>query len=166
MTPEQIRELFDFNAWANQRMLDACGALTDEQSTRDLGNSFPSVRDTLAHILGAEWIWLERWQGRLPTALLSPGDFADLAAIRARWVEVERDVRGFVGRLSADDLARVQQVWTLKGEPYSHPLWQMIQHLVNYGSYHRGQITMMLRVLGAKPIGTDLIAFYRERAKA
>ena len=72
MTPEEIRTLFAYDAWANGRTLDACAALTPEQFTRDLGSSFRSVRDTLAHILGAQWIWLERFHGRSPTALPKP----------------------------------------------------------------------------------------------
>ncbi len=61
--------MFQYNHWADRRMLDACAALTNEQFTRDLGSSFSSVRDTLAHLYGAEWIWNERFKGRSPSAL-------------------------------------------------------------------------------------------------
>src|SRR3990172_8864132 len=166
MNRQDIITLFDYNAWANERILGAVESLTAEQFTRDLGNSFPSVRDTLAHILGAEWIWHERWHGRSPTALLTPADFPDLASIRARWGEVESDIRKFVGGLNESTLARVHEYRLVSGTASAQPLWQLIQHLVNHGSYHRGQITMMLRILGAKPVGTDLITFYRERPAA
>jgi uncharacterized damage-inducible protein DinB len=166
MTPEHIRLLYDYNAWANHRSLDACAPLAPEQFTRDLGNSFPSVRDTLAHIYGAEWIWHERWNGRSPAALPPGTEFPELAALRGRWSELESTIRGYVGRLTEADLQRVLDYRLINGQASAQPLWQLIQHLVNHGSYHRGQITMMLRVLGAKPIGTDLITFYRERAAA
>ena len=65
MDTNDFRLLYDFNVWANHRTLDACSSLAPEQFTRDLGSSFRSLRDTLAHIYGAEWIWLERWQGRV-----------------------------------------------------------------------------------------------------
>ena len=164
MMPEQVRLLYDYNAWANHRVLEACAALTDEQFTRDLGSSFRSVRDTVVHILGGEWLWLEHWRGRMPSGLPPAADFPTLASIRARWTEIERDLLGFVGELSAADLAREQEIRTTTGKTYRHPLWQMLQHLANHGTYHRGQVATLLRQLGVKPVATDLIAFYRERA--
>jgi len=165
MTLEEIRLLYDYNAWANRRVLDACGALTDEQFTRDLGSSFRSVRDTLAHIMGAEWIWLERWwHGNSPTALPKPDQFPNLASLRQRWAHVESDLSNFIASLLQEQLTGPRSYRTTKGEEQSQPLWQMLQHLANHGSYHRGQITTMLRQLGAKPISTDMIVFYRERS--
>jgi uncharacterized damage-inducible protein DinB len=164
MTPEQIQLLYEYNAWASHRLLDACAALTEEQFTRSNGSSFPSVRDTLVHIMGAEWVWLERWQGRLDVTLPSASDSPGLADIRRRWAQLERDLLAFVAKLTAEDLAGTRNLRTLKGEPYALPLWQLMQHVVNHGSYHRGQVTTMLRQLGASAVATDLVAFYRERA--
>lgn len=164
MRIETFRALYDYNAWADHRLLDACAALSHEQFTRDLGAGFPSVRDTLVHILDGEWFWLERWQGRSPAGLPPANRFSDLAGIRARWSEVEGELLRFVAGRTAEDLARVQHYRTTEGNPNSQPLWQMLQHLANHGSYHRGQITSMLRQLGAVPAATDLILFYRERA--
>lgn len=164
MNLDDVRLLYDYNAWANHRTLDACSSLADEQFTRDLKSSFASVRDTLVHLIFAEWIWLERWHGRSPTTLLNAADFANLAEVRRRWEEVERDLTDYIASLNADDLARVIHHTTTKGEPQSAPHWQMLQHVANHQSYHRGQIATMLRQLGAKPIPTDLIFFYRERA--
>jgi uncharacterized damage-inducible protein DinB len=163
MTPEDARTLYAYDAWANRRVLDACAALAPEQFTKDLGSSFRSVRDTMAHIMGAEWLWLERFQGR--TARLPSGDqFPDLASLRTRCTEVERDLLAYVGGLSAADLERSFDYWDMKGNPHTSVLWQTLQHVANHSTYHRGQVTTLLRQLGAKPIGTDLIGFYRERA--
>lgn len=164
MTPEEIRALYNYNAWANHRTLDACAALSDEQFARDLGSSFRSVRDTLVHIMGAEWIWFERWHGRSPGALPTADEFPTPASVRARWAEIERDLLSFVAGLSAEDLARVHEVRTLTAGTAANPLWQMLQHVVNHSSYHRGQVVTMLRQLGATPVSTDLIRYYRERA--
>jgi len=111
----------------------------------------------------AEWLWLERWLGRSPTGPPS-GEFSDLASIRAGWQEIENDLRKFVRTLSAPDLERVVTYRNTKGHAFSNPMWQMLQHLVNHGTYHRGQITPMLRQLGATPLATDMIAFYREQS--
>jgi uncharacterized damage-inducible protein DinB len=164
MTPEEIRLLYDYDGWANRRILDACAALAPEQFTRDMGSSFRSVRDTLAHILGAQWIWLERFQGRSPGALPKADQFPDLTALRARWDEVQRDLLAYVGGLSAGELDGTFEYRTSRGDVFRNVLWQTLQHLVNHGSYHRGQVTTMLRQLGAAPVSTDLIGFYRERA--
>jgi uncharacterized damage-inducible protein DinB len=164
MTPEEIGLLYDYNAWANHRALDAVSALPPEQFTKPLGSSFPSVRDSLAHICGAEWVWLERFEGRSPSSLPDPSQFGDSASLGAHWAEQETRLLTFVRGLRQTDLDRVMEYKTLKFGVYRNPLWQSMQHLVNHGTYHRGQVTTMLRQLGAQPILTDLMHFYRERA--
>ncbi|PYU21908.1 MAG: damage-inducible protein DinB [Acidobacteria bacterium] len=164
ITPEHARALFAYDAWANRRILDATAALSPEQFTRDLGSSFRSVRDTLAHILGAEWVWLERFHGRMPASLPSADQFPDLASLRGRWTQFESDLLSYVGGLSAADLERSFDYRDTKGNPHSFVLWQALQHLANHGTYHRGQVITLLRQLGAKPVSTDLIGFFRERA--
>lgn len=162
MTPEEVRTLYAYNSWANHRVLDACAPLSAKQFTQNLHSSFPSVCDTLAHIMLAEWLWLERWQGRSPA--FPPSDFVDLASIRARWQKIETDLNAYVQKLSAADLDRVVEYKNTKGHAFSNPMRQMLQHVVNHGTYHRGQITTMLRQLGATPLTTDLIAYYREQS--
>jgi len=65
--------LLDYHYWARDRVLDAVEALTPEQLTRDMGNSFKSVLDTLAHLHSSEWIWLSRWHGESPTTHIVSG---------------------------------------------------------------------------------------------
>jgi uncharacterized damage-inducible protein DinB len=156
--------LYDFNAWADRRTLEACAALSDAQFVQDLGNSFPSIRDTLAHVMLVEWVWLERWNNRAPDKYPPASDFPNLASVRARWTEIERDLLAYIASLNSADLQRVVHHKTMAGAPQAAPLWQMLQHLVNHGTYHRGQVATMLRQLKVKPQSTDLIMFYRERA--
>jgi uncharacterized damage-inducible protein DinB len=164
MNVEDFRLLYDYNAWADHRTLDACAALSSEQFTRDMGSSFHSVRDTLLHIMQVEWLWLERWHGRSPASFAANGEYSNVESIRSRWLEIERDLLDYVASLTNEEVQRVVQHKTTAGVPQAAPLWQMLQHLVNHGTYHRGQVATMLRQLGAKPIATDLIFFYRERA--
>ncbi len=159
MTPEHVCWLYEYNAWANRCVLEACGALSDEQFTRDLGSSFRSVRDTVVHIFGAEWIWLERWHGRSPTALPAAAELSTLGSVRARWAEVERDLMDFVAGLSVADLDRVIEYRNTRGNRFGYPLRSMLQHLVNHGTYHRGQVATLLRQLGAQPRPTDLLRY-------
>ena len=166
MTPEEMRVLYDYNAWANRRQLEATANVTTEEFLRPMGSSFGSLRDTLAHIYGAEWVWLERFQGRSPGALPDVTQFQDLPSLREKWLEHEARLLAFVGNLTQADLDRVMEYKTLKFGVYRNPLWQSMQHVVNHGSYHRGQVTTLLRQLNAQPILTDLMHFYRERAVA
>ena len=164
MDLRDLQTLLDYHYWARDRVLAAVEGLTPEQFTRDLGSSFKSVRDTLAHTFSAEWAWYSRWQGTSPTAMLPATDFPDVATLRAKWIEHESKVRAYIAALDDEGIDRVVEYKLLNGQPGASPLWQMLQHMVNHASYHRGQVTTMLRQLGATPgKGMDMIAFYRLR---
>jgi uncharacterized damage-inducible protein DinB len=164
MQIDAIRELYDYNHWANQRVLSAMTPLTDDMFTRNMGNSFVSLRDTLAHILGAEWIWLERWLGRSPKALLSASDFPTLQALQRRWAAVRLDQNQYIQTLVPDRLNDDVSYTNTRGERYSYALWRQMLHVLNHSSYHRGQVTTLLRQMGAEPAGTDLLVYYDQAA--
>ena len=166
MTPELTRQLFAYNHWANSRALEAAAQLSDEQFTKQLGSSFSSVRDTLVHICGAEWIWLERFLGNSPSSIPNESSIQTAASLRAHWQPQADKLIAYVSGLTQPDLDRVFEYKTLNFGIYKNPLWQSLQHLANHGTYHRGQVATMIRQLGAKPILTDLMHFYRERATA
>ncbi len=164
MNLAELETLLEYHYWARDRVLDAVEALSAEQFTKDLGSSFKSVRDTLAHTYFAEWAWYSRWTGNSPTAALPADMFPNVGALRRAWSEHEGKVRAFVHGLGDEGVKRVIEYKLLSGQPGKSVVWQMIQHLVNHGSYHRGQVTTLLRQLGAAPAKSmDLIAFYRER---
>ena len=164
MNQQDLRTLLDYHYWARDRVLDALEPLTPEQLTRDMGNSFKSIHETVAHIYAAEWAWHERWHGRSPTALLPADQFPDLASIRRQWSELEAKMRSYVDGLSDDGASRVIEYKLLSSQAGSSPVWQMLQHVVNHASYHRGQVTTMLRQLGAQPPKSlDMIGYYRSR---
>ena len=164
MNLQDLRTLVDYHYWARDRLLEAIAPLTADQLNRDLGSSFTSIRETVVHIYAAEWAWYSRWQGSSPTALL-PGDrFPDVVAIRSAWAELEGKMRTFLDGLGEDGVARVFDYKLLSQQPGSSQFWQMLQHVVNHASYHRGQVTTMLRQIGAQPgKSMDMIAFYRTR---
>ena len=159
-----MRVLFDFNAWANHRALDSASALSPEQFTRALGSSFSSVRDTLVHVCSGEWVWLERFEGRSPAAFPDLQHLDTVSDLREHWLAQEAALLSFVNGLAQQDLDRFLEYRTFKFGTYRNPLWQSMQHVVNHGTYHRGQVTTLLRQLGAQPVLTDLMHFYRERS--
>jgi uncharacterized damage-inducible protein DinB len=164
MNLEELRQLVDYHYWSRDRMLDAAQALTPEQYARDLGSSFKSVRETVVHVYSAEWAWYSRWVGTSPSKPLSPAEFPDVESIRRAWKELEGNVRRFLDTLGEKDVDRVFDYKMFSGKESQSVFWHMLQHVVNHATYHRGQVTTLLRQLGAAPVSTDLIAFYRERA--
>jgi len=159
-----IRELYGYNRWANARIFETVRPLTPEQLARDLGSSYPSVRDTLVHVVGAEWLWLERWRGTSPKTVLGPADFPRADTLEARWREVEADQRVFLDGLTEERLASMVRYVNLQGQPWEYPLWRQMVHLVNHSSYHRGQVAAMLRQLGSRAVSTDFLVFHDEVA--
>jgi uncharacterized damage-inducible protein DinB len=166
MNPDYFQLLFDYNTWANHRLLDACEALSPDQFTRDLHSSFPSVRDTLAHIAGGEWLYLERFRNRSPEKLPASNKYPDLASLRAKWTQIENDLSDLIAGLSQAGLDRVLEYRNTRGTPYSNPTSELLQHLANHSTYHRGQVTTMLRQLGAKAATLDLIYYFRDKPDA
>jgi uncharacterized damage-inducible protein DinB len=163
MHKKDFQILFDYNRWANVRVLDAASKLTTEQYTRDLSSSFRSAQDTLTHIIAAEWVWLRRWKGTSPKTLFDPAEFPNLEALRVKWAEIEHEQMEFVNNITDDSLATMITYVNIKGETWTYPLWQMMQHLVNHSTYHRGQVATMLRQLGAEPAATDFLLFFDMR---
>ena len=162
MNHHDLELMFDYHYWARDRLFEAVAPLTPEQFTRDLGSSFGSIRDTLAHTYSAEWAWHSRWNGESPAALLPPAMFPDLAAIRAEWGAHEVRMRAFLAGLGEEGINRVFEYTLLSGQAGATVFWQMAQHVVNHASYHRGQVVTLLRQLGAAPPKSmDMIAFYR-----
>jgi uncharacterized damage-inducible protein DinB len=152
-----LNELFDYNYWARDRQLQVCAGLTGEQFLRPLGTSFPSLRDTLTHLLAVEWVWLERWRGRSPQTLLAPEEFPTLAALSQRWQAVEREMREYAAGLSEEAIECPATYVNTRGQTWTYTLSRMILHLLHHQGYHRGQVTALLRQLGVQPPKVDFL---------
>ena len=170
MNREDIVLLYEYDRWANARVFESLEALTREQFTRDLGGSFRSVRDTILHILAGEWTWLTFWKAPshddalladLRTrrqALFSPETFSDVDAVWRKWTEVEREQLDFINGVTVESLEKM-----LPARDTLLSLAQLMQHVANHSTYHRGQISLMMRQLGAEPAATDFHVFLGER---
>ena len=154
---DDLRVLIDFNYWAKNRMIGAVSELTEEQFLRDLSSSFRSIRDTLVHMMSAERRWLSVWQAN-PVAPLKPEDFPDVGLVASCWETVEHDMRSFAAALT--DVDPSVSVPRPGGKVDFFPLSQLLQHVVNHSSYHRGQVATLIRQLGATPAKTDLVTYF------
>jgi uncharacterized damage-inducible protein DinB len=159
MTIAEVQQLFAYNRWANDRILSATAVLSAEQFGRDMASSFPSVAATLAHILAAEWVWLSRWNGESPAGL--PSDWGDdtHADLVSRWRRHEADQSRFLDSLDPARLAAPLSYRNTKGEPFIVPLEHLLRHVINHSTYHRGQVTTMLRQLGVPASATDYVLY-------
>jgi len=114
MNKEDIQLLYRYNRWANATVLKTVAPLSAEEFSRKIGGSFPSCAKRLVHIMGAEWIWLRRWKGTSPPALLSAADFPDLDSIKARWPEIEGEQMDFVAQITDASLKEPLKYVNLK----------------------------------------------------
>jgi uncharacterized damage-inducible protein DinB len=162
MDVADIQELYRYNQWANDRVFEAVSGMTLEEFTRDLGNSYPSVCDTLTHIVWAEWIWLQRWKGTSPQHRFDAAEFPDVNPLNTRWLELKVEQRAFVEAVTGERLHAVLPYVNLQGHTWRYALWRQMYHVVNHSTYHRGQLTTMLRQLGTVPIPTDFLVFHDE----
>jgi uncharacterized damage-inducible protein DinB len=167
MNLSDIRRLFDYTEWANDLALEAADLLPDKDLRRDVGISHQSVFGTLGHMAAAEWIWLERWEGRSPTRaeawpLWTPEACGDIATLNDRWSEVVDRRAQLLAGLDEARLAAELPFKLLSGDPSSLPLIDQMQHVVNHATLHRGQVVGMIRQLGIEPPSTDLLFFLRQ----
>lgn len=152
-----LRELYRYNYWARDRQLEACAALSEEEFLRPLGSSFSSVRDTLVHLVLVEWVWLDRWNGNAPKVWPATAEYTTRAKVAERWKTVEAGVWDFFGRTADDVLRREISYVNFQGQTWTYSLWRMMLHVINHQSYHRGQVTTMLRQLGKPAPAVDYL---------
>ncbi len=165
MNKHDMDRLYKYNRWANATMMKCVSPLSTEELTRKIGGSFPSVRDTLAHMIAADWIWLRRWKGVSPKAFIDAAEFPDFAAIKEKWKEIETEQTDFINEQTDESLHQVLKYVNTKGQAFQYPLIDVMQHLVNHSSYHRGQVTNFLRQLGAQPASTDYLFYFDVEGK-
>jgi uncharacterized damage-inducible protein DinB len=163
VTLSDINLLFEFNYWAKAKMLGAVDLLPEEDVYKDFKTSFKGIHGTLVHICAAENTWLQRFGGNPSPKFLRTDDLPNYAAVKTKWSEVEKEMVAYVAALTEEEIQQKFSFTTSDGKSIANVRWQTLQHLVNHGSYHRGQITSMIRQLGGTPVSTDLIAFYRQK---
>ena len=148
MTANEARRHLRYSAWASQRVLDAVMALPEEQRARDRASSHGGLMGTLNHILFGDRIWIERIQA---TPVPASGE-----AIEVEWPAVQKRWSDWAGPATDEELARVVEFKDLKGNTHHFAASDIVMHVVNHGTLHRGQVMAMLRQMGIEPPPTDL----------
>jgi uncharacterized damage-inducible protein DinB len=163
MDTKTIRLMWDYTKWADARAFDAVSKLAPEAYLKDMGSSMKSVRDTMVHLVSAQWIWLSRWKGTSPKTMWTAGDYPSVAPLRERWAALHGEIEAFVSAQADASLMQDVTYQNMKGDTLKFPLGALFLHVVNHSTYHRGQVTTLLRQLGAQPVATDLALFLAAR---
>lgn len=159
-----ILTLYDYNYWANARVLRAAARLTTDQFTAPAAISQGSLRGALVHAMSAEQIWRLRLQGRLVAPRFLPEEqFPDLASLHSAWAQEELEMRAYLGSLADSDLDRAVSYRAASGMGFSNRLWEILAQVVMHGVQTRSEAAVALTGCGASPAGLDLILFLRER---
>ena len=163
MTVKDLEVLYDYGYWANRKLFDVISHLTPEQFTQAVAGSYGSIRNTMVHVLSAEWGWLSRCGGPERGPALKPGDYPAVESLVETWGKVEGYVREFLSKLKDEDLARHAEYMNPRGEKRSMPLGELMQHAASHGVHHRGQVALLLRVLGYAPGNFDVLFYYSDK---
>ena len=158
-----LERLLDYTVWANHRVMRACATLEGDDFRRELGGSFGTIRSTLAHVMNSEWIWLERWKGVSPSRPPDESEHLNIVVLRDRWTAIEEHRRVWLEALPESEVGGIIRYRNLAGEAYEAPLWQLVQHVANHSTYHRGQVIVLLKQAGARTVSTDLVVYDREQ---
>lgn len=166
MRAVDLAHLYDYSCWANQKLLGVVSQLTPDEFTRPVAGSYGSVRNTLVHILSAEWGWLDRCGGLPRGDRLKPDDFPRVESILTVWKTVEIEMRTFLDKCHEEDLTEDIAFVFGAGPTQSVARGDLLQHAVIHAVHHRGQIALLLRELGRTPGNFDLLYYATEKRTA
>ena len=165
MKKNDVLTLYDYNYWANARVLNAAAQLPADQFITPAGLSHGSVCGALAHTLAAEMVWRLRCaEGISIAALPDEKDFATVDVLRERWSDEEQKMRAYLSSLTDDALDQIVHYKTTKGVPYENVLWNLLVHVVNHGTQFRAEAAVALTALGHSPGDLDLLLYFREKS--
>jgi uncharacterized damage-inducible protein DinB len=162
VTADALRLHLDYSAWASRKLVEITSTLSPEELTRDFATANSNVLGTLVHVYAADRVWLGRIQGNVPARFLDPDQDMHLSVLQNEWPALHQRWNEWAHGLSDEAVQTTASYKDLKGNSYDTPLWQILLHVVNHGSHHRGQVSGFLRTMGHPPPQIDLIYYYRE----
>lgn len=161
LSANSLRTHLDYTIWASAKLVAAASALSPEELTRDFDTADHSVLGTLVHVYAADRIWLSRIKNNPPAPFIDPGKDMRIQTLRDDWPKLLDEWRNWAAGLTEESLGARLQYKDMKGNAWESPAWQIVLHVVNHGTHHRGQVSGFLRAMGHTPPPLDLMAYYR-----
>ncbi len=162
----ELQYLYTYNYWARDRILENVAKLSLEQFSQESNYSHGSIRNTLVHILSAEWLWRVRCQEHIsPGHFLAATDFPSPDSIVQAWAQEQDKMLSYLGTLRSEDLDKLVQYKRTGGETRENILWQLLLHVVIHGTEHRSTLASGLTAFGHSPGDIDFIRFLRAVSK-
>jgi uncharacterized damage-inducible protein DinB len=161
---ELLKQMASYNIWANQKIIDVILSLPEEKQMTEVPSSFNSLNKTLLHMWDAESIWWQRM--KLQERFVRPSDDfkGTTSDVVNGLMSQSRLWEEWVNNVSESMLEHVFEFRNIKKEQIKMPIWQMLTHVFNHGTYHRGQLINMLRQLGAEKLPqTDFSVWCRKK---
>jgi uncharacterized damage-inducible protein DinB len=154
-----IEKLIQYNTWANRLIIEQVETFPSELFDKHVGGSFGSIKALMTHLLESDYLWLYRWKGT-PLADLPAWQHTDLRSMKNTWYPIQDEMVELSNKISPTESIKFI---TRKGAPFTLPFGEIAVHVSHHGSYHRGQLTNMIRDLGQKPVSTDYFLFYTKK---
>jgi uncharacterized damage-inducible protein DinB len=159
MTPAEALLHLRYSGWASRKLMDAARALPSADLSKPLGVSHGTIAQTLGHIYLADRIWCSRV---VDPALVIVREVS-WEQLQADWPAIQQKWEGWAGQIDDTGLAgKVTYQSRIDGREHENQAQQIVMHVVNHATLHRGQVVGMLRQLGVKPPPTDLLFYYWE----
>ncbi len=156
---EQIQSLYGYNTWANQCLFDTAAGLAPEQFLGQTHATLGNLRNVLAHIVGAQRLWIARAQGQPRPADVNPGQYVNVDELREAWVDVDASTHRFLDGLTEPDLNRTVRYVNDQGETWAYPLWQVLFHQVNHAMQHRSEAALVISAMGHSTGWMDYLVY-------
>ena len=156
---KDLQALYDYSYWANGKIYDVLFQLTPDEFTQQVAGGYGSVRNTMVHMMSAEWGWLDRCGGAHRGPALVAADYPTVASVTDRWRQVEINVRSFLATLKDEDLDQLRE-FSFGGRTFTMRRGDLLQHAAVHCIHHRGQLALLLRSLGHPPANFDALLYH------
>lgn len=163
---ELLAQYASYNLWAHQKIIDVATQLKEEQIRKEIESSFSSIFKTFLHTWDAESIWWQRLKLAEHVEIPSENFTSDFDEMQNKLLSQSKLWEEWVANANEHHLLHIFAYQNSKREQFKQPTFQMLQHLFNHSTYHRGQLVTMIRQLGVVKIPpTDFIVFSRSKKK-
>jgi uncharacterized damage-inducible protein DinB len=150
-----IAKLIKYNIWANTLIVDQVNSFEESLFTRPTGGSFGSLRAVMVHLLESDYLWLQRFKG-IPLADIPNWQITSISSLKNTWSPLQAEMEVLAEKIKPEE--KIDFI-TRKGAPFTMPFSEIVLHVSHHGSYHRGQLTNMIRDLNQTPVSTDYFIF-------